>query len=130
MKQFITPIIKASWNNQVRSFFSINSYKNWIEQETNSSKWKIKYYKGLGTSTNEEAKEYFSDFNNHKINFIKGDQTDLEFIKLLFDAKMANQRKEWLNTYDPNNYIDYNIKELSYKDFINKDLINFSIYDC
>lgn len=43
---------------------------------------------------------------------------------------MANQRKEWLNTYDPNNFIDYNIKDLSYKDFINKDLINFSIYDC
>ena len=54
----------------------------------------------------------------------------MEFIKLLFDAKMANQRKEWLNTYDPNNFIDYNIKDLSYKDFINKDLINFSIYDC
>lgn len=48
----------------------------------------------------------------------------------MFDSKLANERKQWLRTYNPNNFIDFNIKELSYRDFIDKDLINFSIYDC
>ena len=33
-------------------------------------KWRVKYYKGLGTSTAEEAKEYFEEFDKHKIDFI------------------------------------------------------------
>ena len=31
--------------------------------------WKVKYYKGLGTSTPKEAKEYFADMNRHQIQF-------------------------------------------------------------
>lgn len=30
----------------------------------------MKYYKGLGTSTSDEAKEYFDRFDSHKIDFI------------------------------------------------------------
>lgn len=30
----------------------------------------LQYYKGLGTSTAQEAKEYFSDLGTHRINFI------------------------------------------------------------
>ncbi len=29
----------------------------------------VKYYKGLGTSTSKEAKEYFSDMDRHRIPF-------------------------------------------------------------
>jgi DNA topoisomerase-2 len=36
----------------------------------NSKSWRIKYYKGLGTSTNEEGKEYFNQFDSHKIDFL------------------------------------------------------------
>ena len=32
-------------------------------------KWKIKFYKGLGTSTAAEAKEYFSDLDRHRSTF-------------------------------------------------------------
>ena len=53
----------------------------------------------------------------------------MEQIKLLFDGKLANERKTWLNTFDPNFEIDYDIKEMRYKDFIDRDLISFSIYD-
>jgi len=30
---------------------------------------KIKYYKGLGTSTGQEAKEYFKAIDKHRIKF-------------------------------------------------------------
>lgn len=32
-------------------------------------KWKVKYYKGLGTSTDKEAMEYFKDIATHKMDF-------------------------------------------------------------
>jgi DNA topoisomerase-2 len=40
-----------------------------MEATPNHKSWKIKYYKGLGTSTPKEAKEYFHDMERHKIGF-------------------------------------------------------------
>jgi DNA topoisomerase-2 len=36
----------------------------------------IKYYKGLGTSTDREAKEYFSKLNVHKVEVLYTAETD------------------------------------------------------
>lgn len=44
-------------------------YEMW-KQNTNTAGWDIKYYKGLGTSTREEAKEYFADIEEHRKTFI------------------------------------------------------------
>lgn len=44
-------------------------YEMW-KQNTNTTGWDIKYYKGLGTSTREEAKEYFADIEEHRKTFI------------------------------------------------------------
>lgn len=43
-------------------------YEQWKES-TSMSGWDIKYYKGLGTSTREEAKEYFADIEEHRKTF-------------------------------------------------------------
>ena len=59
LKEFVTPIIKASRGNDIFSFFTIHEYEQWAIGK-NLKGWKIKYYKGLGTSTSKEAKEYFS----------------------------------------------------------------------
>ena len=32
-------------------------------------KWNIKYYKGLGTSTNKEAMQYFKRIEDHRLQF-------------------------------------------------------------
>lgn len=42
---------------------------------------------------------------------------------------MADQRKQWIAKYDPEICIDHNVKKLCYTDFINKELIHFSIAD-
>lgn len=54
LKQFVTPIIKCKRGSQEINFFSTNDYEVWRIDDR--SDWKIKYYKGLGTSTNAEAK--------------------------------------------------------------------------
>ena len=67
-KEFVTPIIKASRGNDIFSFFTIHEYEQWAIGK-NLKGWKIKYYKGLGTSTSKEAKEYFSQVDTHQIDF-------------------------------------------------------------
>jgi DNA topoisomerase-2 len=42
---------------------------------------------------------------------------------------MADQRKEWLQQYDPLVCINHNKKTIGYKEFIDKELIHFSIAD-
>ena len=44
-------------------------YEAWAET-VNTTGWKIKYYKGLGTSTEEEAQEYFADIDRHRKSFL------------------------------------------------------------
>lgn len=59
LREFVTPILKAVKGNEERSFFTIPEFESWAEGR-NLKPWKIKYYKGLGTSSAKEAKEYFS----------------------------------------------------------------------
>ena len=125
MTSLLTPIIKAT-NNQskeVLSFYNMSDYENWSESLKNKNQWKIKYYKGLGTSTDEEAKDYFK--NMKKITYKHTEKSD-EFINLAFNKKRADDRKEWLSKYDKDDVLDYKEEVVDYETFINKDLIHFS----
>lgn len=56
----VTPIVKAFKNKDEKIFYTLQDYDKW--KDTSQSKgWRIKYYKGLGTSTTKEAKEYFKN---------------------------------------------------------------------
>ena len=68
MREFVTPIIKATKGGDTVSFFTLPEYEHWAENR-NLKTYKIKYYKGLGTSTAKEAKEYFSQIDEHTIDF-------------------------------------------------------------
>jgi DNA topoisomerase-2 len=129
LKEFVTPLLKATKGNEIKSFFTINEFENWAEGR-NLKGWKIKYYKGLGTSTTKEAKEYFSSIDTHQIEFEYVDNDDDDVIDLAFNKKLADRRKEWLTTYSNDMYVDHTERYLRYKDFVNKELIQFSIADC
>jgi DNA topoisomerase-2 len=49
---------------------------------------------------------------------------------MVFNKKRADDRKDWLKLYDRDLYVDTNHELISYEDFINKELIHFSKYDC
>lgn len=63
-----TPIIKARKGSQEISFYNNGEYEKWKQDNTENSlkNWKIKYYKGLGTSSGKEFKEYFENKKNCK----------------------------------------------------------------
>ncbi|XP_030002971.1 DNA topoisomerase 2-beta isoform X2 [Sphaeramia orbicularis] len=141
LEEFITPIVKVTKNKQELSFYSIPEFDEWKKQTENFKTWHIKYYKGLGTSTSKEAKEYFADMERHRITFRYGGAEDDAAITLAFSKKKTDDRKEWLTNFMedrrqrrmhglPEQYLyGTQTKHLSYNDFINKELILFSNSD-
>lgn len=61
LQGFITPLVKISKGNEGKSFYSLSEYEKWKNETPNWTSYRIKYYKGLGTHTAKEAKEYFSE---------------------------------------------------------------------
>ena len=126
-----TPILKAKKTSSPNKgsekvFYNEGEYMTW--KESNPTGWDIKYYKGLGTSTGKEFKEYFA---NKKLVYFEHEGTKSDdVIDMIFNKKRTEERKDWLSNYDSNNYLDTNRPNVSYTDFINKELIHFSKYDC
>ena len=65
LREFVTPIVKVTRNKTSTPFFTLKEYTDWREKMgSTASSFQIKYYKGLGTSTSTEAKQYFSDLRS------------------------------------------------------------------
>ena len=128
LQQFITPIVKCTKGRKEETFFTIPEYVNWKAEMNDGKGWKTKYYKGLGTSTAAEAKEYFSHLTTHEINFEWSDGAD-DAIELAFAKKRVDDRKRWLLSMEPNTYMDYAVDSVTYPEFVNKELILFSHAD-
>ena len=128
LTSMLTPIIKATNNKkEVIEFYNMSDYEKWSETiNAKNGSWKIKYYKGLGTSDDNEAKEYFK--NMKKVTYMYDDNAD-EVIDLAFNKKRADDRKLWLQNYNKDNVLDYSKLNVDYKSFVDKDLIHFSNRD-
>ncbi|KAF8338185.1 DNA topoisomerase [Cantharellus anzutake] len=127
--EFVTPIVRVTKGKEKRNFFTIPEYLEWNEKHNKDGKWSAKYYKGLGTSTNEDAKEYFSNMATHMIPFATLKDPERELIDMAFNKTKAENRKEWLRKFKPGTYIDHNVDEITYDDFINQELIQYSVAD-
>jgi len=126
LKEFFTPIVKVKKGKETKSFYTIPEYEAWKQSTENGKGYNIKYYKGLGTSNAKEAKEYFSQLETHKMSYTYGDQNDDKAIDMAFNKKRADDRKEWINSYKEGDLVDHTKSEVSYTDFINKELVLFS----
>jgi DNA topoisomerase-2 len=117
----VTPVIKAgkTW------FFTEEAFRE------ASASGPVKYYKGLGTSTSAEAKEYFKQIDKLTVGF-GTDPLLTESMTLAFSKAQADDRKEWLAKHmaAPPKGIPYgSVKMLSVTDFIHRDMANFSAED-
>ena len=130
--EFITPIVKV-WKgdpknpSKSKTFFTMPEYEEW--RIDNKRGWEHKYYKGLGTSTAEDAQVYFHDLDQHLKEFHTIQDNEADLIELAFSKKKADERKEWLRQFVPGTYLDHSIKGISYTNFVNKELILFSMAD-
>lgn len=125
-----TPILRAKKASQVKLFYNDGQYNEWKASfgPQGPSGWNIKYFKGLGTSTATEFKEYFA--NKKIVDFVYTGQNSDNTIDKIFNKKRSDDRKTWLENYDKDAYLDTNHPTVQYEDFINKEMIHFSTYDC
>uniref|UniRef100_A0A7S3LJY6 DNA topoisomerase 2 n=2 Tax=Sar TaxID=2698737 RepID=A0A7S3LJY6_9STRA len=128
LQVFITPIVKATKGKEILTFYTMPEYEDWYKT-IDASKWKIKYYKGLGTSTAKEAKEYFANIDKNRIDMAWEGEEGGKSIEMAFSKKKIRERKEWLNDFEPGTRMDFNVDQINYKTFVNNELILFSIAD-
>lgn len=125
----MTPLLKATRAKTTMSFYSQPEFEAWASTQPNgASGWKVKYYKGLGTSTAAEAREYFASMNT--LDFQWDDTTD-KSINLAFKKDKADERKVWLSSYDRMRQLEVVAggSKVSYSRFIHDELIHFSSAD-
>ena len=123
-----TPILKAKKGNKHLNFYNEQEYQKWKDKNNNGKGWKIKYYKGLGTSTAKEFKEYFRDKKEVYFRY-SGIGCD-DAIDKVFNKKRADDRKDWLRRYDKTDILNFDSTNITYAQFVDKEMIHFSKYDC
>jgi len=125
-----TPILKARRGAQEVLFYNDGEFNTWKKQfpgEVVPSGWATKYYKGLGTSTGKEFKEYFE--HKKTVAFIHTGKESDDHLDMAFNKKRADDRKEWLANYSREAFLDTSKPEIPYEEFVDRGLIHFSIYD-
>ena len=138
LRCFITPIVKATSNSKKgpsKTFFTVSlrrpsmtpsprhscptqvpEYEAWKDSiGSNASKFSVKYYKGLGTSTAAEARDYFSDLATHQLDFDLLREGDGDLVDMAFSKKRVEDRKTWLRSLEPGAFVDYGVDALAYK---------------
>lgn len=125
-----TPIVKVKVGKKEIPFYYLKDFKEWSEKNKNKS-FTQKYYKGLGTSDAKEAALVFKDPVN--VDYVD-DDTSTKMMNMVFDKKLASERKKWLENYSPDEFIyeknDVNTEIVPISDFFNHEMIEFSFYDC
>jgi len=128
VSSIITPIVKVSKGKTIIPFYNQDDFTTW--KNVNDTKtWQIKYYKGLGTSTAVEAKEYFTNLTKQTIVYSFTETTDQDLVKA-FKKGFEDDRKEWIKASTGKvNSLNFSVLQQSYTQFVNHELINFSIAD-
>lgn len=126
-----TPIIRV-FNKKggalVKEFYTQFEYDEWEKAQGDvNSKYRAKHYKGLGTSTRQESKEYLRNWENKIITYHDEDGRTSGAIRLAFDPKKSDERKDWLLEYNPQEILSHLVKRVPTADFINLELKHFSM---
>jgi DNA topoisomerase-2 len=128
----LTPIVKAKRGSEEVSFYTLFDYETWSCREEIKNarpKWKVKYYKGLGTSTPAEAREYFKRIRG--VSYVWDEDASFNMDKA-FKKGQEDDRKLWISEYDSSDVLKFTgalsgeFKSIPVSDFINKELIAYS----
>ena len=126
--RFATSLIrvKVPKISQEIGFYSEVEYEIWRKEreEAGESLGKASYYKGLGTSSAQLAKEYFRNLRKNKIYLTHTGPPCSESLDLFFNKDRADDRKQFLNEQvDPSAYVDYSQPNVSVEKFVHNELL-------
>jgi DNA topoisomerase-2 len=129
----LTPVIKLFDKKKIyKRFYSEDEFIKWLNKNPNH-KYKVKYYKGLGTS---ETPDIIDDMTTAATIICFYDSSADEYLKLAFDKTKADLRKQWIENWrDKTRVDDIQIVDLSkilkkrnITNIINTDLIDYSVH--
>lgn len=133
-----TPIVRvfnAVGNTKELLFYDEREYQKYVSNFNDKYPNKQidkKYYKGLGSSSDQDIAD---TFGQKMVEFHNDENTTFNMNKV-FDTKQSDARKKWLENYDVNNIAlvwEGDKKEtvsLNMSDFLDTELIKFSLNDC
>ena len=156
LTSMLTPVVRVFARGGAKSFYNVPDFERYM-RETAPPNARVKYYKGLGTSTAADAKEYFREMKlvtyTHepverecvrarievigeeegegpkcKLTLDVDNQGPDDAMDLAFNKTRANDRKDWLRRYD-GEVLDYARAAVPFVDFVNKELRLFSLDD-
>ena len=140
VQRFPTPLVRVTEKGRgvvptVRCFYARAHFDEWWTKEvepvgvaSKAAKYVVKYYKGLGTSTSALAREYFSAYDEHLVDIVWSASSD-ELMTQMFQNDNAAARRELLTSqFNPLSYVDYTARQVTLRDFINKEVLPYSNY--
>jgi DNA topoisomerase-2 len=123
-----TPIVRVFNPKGDILFYDENRFKDFISKQTKPIK--SKYYKGLGTTKKEDVPDTFGK----KMVEYKNDEKANESMNKVFHKKFSDERKTWLEKYNPASSISLDdggeLVPMDITEFLNNEVIKFSHNDC
>ena len=124
----MTPIAKISWSkSNTSTYYSDHDYQKAL-QDNPTRRMDVKYYKGLGTSSDQEIKESFGE---KVVAFVEDEDSEQNF-QMIFHKGFTNERKQWLLKYDTYQNDGYTVPMEHYPIslYFNQELMKYSLEDC
>jgi DNA topoisomerase-2 len=129
LKFFRTPILRVTGGTEKKpineKFYSVSEYEKWVEKQKTMSGLTVKYYKGLGSISEKEAKAD-SKTPQHVVASIYDDKAS-DALCLAFDSKFSDERKKWIEEWRPQEIGIESLKEMKISSFINEEFISYPI---
>lgn len=123
--RFVTPIVKVKETPKapVIDFFSLQAFKKWADGKHLHD---VSYYKGLGTSSAQEAKEYFKSSKKHTVNIVFKDECCHTILSESYGDAFSNKRKDMIQNIKFDSFVNYENSQVSVHDFCSNELVHFS----
>lgn len=122
-----TPIVRVYLRGgEVRPFYRMKGLKEFLNEALHVVK--VKYFKGLGSS---EDTDIINSFGKRIVEYREDEETDTSFQKA-FGKFNTDQRKKWIEEFTEHREQEEGDARIvtSYSQFINNELILFSIANC
>jgi len=121
--EYRTCLLRLKKGQQKLKFYFEHDYLRWKAENNDWKEWKHKWYKGLGSSSEADVIE---DFSDPKIVTFLRDPLASESIQLAFNSKRTDDRKRWIHNYVPPPPALSVPNTISVSDYINHVLITYS----
>ena len=125
LKRFATSLIRVSCGREEFGFYSQSEYDLWLaaRRADGAPVGTAKYFKGLGTSSAEQARSYFRNLRANTITMVHGPGC-ADALDLAFNKKRADDRKAFLTSRcDPDAHVDYSRERTTVTDFVHNELL-------